>query len=85
MFADICDPDDPSVATMEGICTLCEQIGLDIDDIRIFVLLWKMNAVEKPAQISKTEWMEACLKLKVDSIDKIQALLPRWILAFYPR
>lgn len=76
LFDSIADPDDPSIATMEGISTLCDQLELDIEDIRILVLLWKMNAVDKPAQISKEEWMTACNKMHIDSLEKIQSLLP---------
>ena len=35
-----------------------------------------MGANEKPAQISKQEWMQGCQKLHTDSIDKFQKLLP---------
>lgn len=44
--------------------------------MRILVLLWKMGANEKPAQISKQEWMQGCAKLSVDSVAKFQGLLP---------
>lgn len=42
----------------------------------MLVLLWKMGANEKPAQISKSEWMQGCEKLQLDSIDKFQKFLP---------
>ena len=65
------------MAGMEGISTLCEQLELDpLEDIRILVLLWKLGANDKPAQISKEEWMQGCRKLHVDSIAKFQSLLP---------
>merc|ERR1712150_8904 len=38
--------------------------------------LWKLGANEKPAQISKTEWMAGCNKLQVDTLAKFQNLLP---------
>jgi len=56
MFADISDDDDPHVAGMEGISKFCEDLGIDpLEDIRILVLLWKMGANDKPAQINKLE------------------------------
>jgi DCN1-like protein 1/2 len=77
LFQDIADEDDPHVASMEGISKLCDQLELDpLEDIRILVLLWKLGANEKPAQINKDEWMQGCNKLQVDSVDKFQALLP---------
>lgn len=76
IFTEIADSEDPTVATMEGISILCDKISLDIEDIRILALLWKMNAVEKPAQISKQEFVKACVELKLDSLDKFKELLP---------
>jgi len=77
MFDDIADPDDTTVATMEGICKLCEHINIDpMEDIRILILLHKLGANAKPAQISREEWMSGCESLQLDSTDKIQQLLP---------
>ena len=70
---------------MEGISTFCDQLGLDIEDIRILLLLWKMNAVEKPAQISREEWMTACRSIHVDSIEKFQNILPSLDAGFLDR
>lgn len=85
MFESIADPEDPTIATMEGISTLCEQLELDIEDIRILVLLWKMNAVEKPAQISREEWMSACSSLNITSIESIQKIMPSLDTGFLDR
>jgi hypothetical protein len=86
MFAEIADDDDPTVAGMEGISTLCDKLQIDpLEDIRILVLLWKMGSKEKPAQITKEEWMAGCQKLKVDSVDKLNALLPSLDTGFLDR
>jgi hypothetical protein len=82
MFDRIADPDDPTIATMEGISTLCEDLELDIEDIRILVLLWKMKAVEKPAQISKEEWMTACHRMNISQLQEFQSLLPTLDIGF---
>lgn len=83
LFAEIADDDDPSVASMEGISKLCEKLGIDpLEDIRILVLLWKLGSKEKPAQISKDEWMSGCQTLHVDSIDGFIELLPSLELGF---
>ena len=64
-------------ASMEGISVLCEKLDLDpLEDIRVLVLLWKMGATSKPAQISRDEWMKGCEKLQVDSVSKFKDLLP---------
>lgn len=63
-------------ATMEGISNLCESLGLDPYDIRVLVLLWKLGATSKPQQISKSEWIEGCTALQVDSMEKLKETLP---------
>ncbi len=86
LFADIADDDDPTAAGMEGISTLCDKLEIDpLEDIRILVLLWKMGSKEKPAQITKEEWMAGCQKLQVDSIEKLKALLPSLETGFLDR
>ena len=77
LFAEIADEEDPTVAGMEGISTLCEKLDIDpLEDIRILVLLWKLGSKEKPAQISKEEWMRGCESLQVDSLEKFKEMLP---------
>lgn len=77
LFQEIADEDDDQVAGMEGISKLCEKLDIDpLEDIRVLVLLWKLGANEKPAQISKTEWMQGCGKLQVDSVSKFETVLP---------
>lgn len=86
LFDEIADEDDPTVAGMEGISTLCEKLDLDpYEDIRVLVLMWKLGSKEKPAQISKDEWMKGCNKLQIDSIDKFISLLPALDTGFLDR
>jgi hypothetical protein len=86
LFCEIADEDDDTVASMEGISNLCDQLEIDpLEDIRILVLLWKLGAKEKPAQISKDEWMAGCRKLQVDSVDKLKNLLPSLDTGFLDR
>jgi len=86
IFNDIADEDDSTVAGMEGISTLCEKLEIDpLEDVRILVLLWKLGSTEKPAQISKEEWMAGCQKLQVDSVKKLKALLPSLYTGFLDR
>jgi len=86
MFDNIADEDDPYVAGMEGISMLCDDLGIDaLEDIRVLVLLWKLGANEKPAQISKEEWKKGCIELRVDSMAKFKALLPALDTGFLDR
>mmetsp|Transcript_27546 Transcript_27546/g.39440 ORF Transcript_27546/g.39440 Transcript_27546/m.39440 type:complete len:271 (+) Transcript_27546:136-948(+) len=78
LFDAYCDHEnDPTVINMEGIEKLCEHVGIDpMKDTRILVLLWKLNASEKPGHVTKEEWIKGCEKLGIDSIDKIKRMLP---------
>jgi len=83
MFGELADPDDPSTATMEGIFTLGEKLDMDAtEDIRILVLLWKMQVRDKPSQMSKEEWLAGCSTLQADSWDKFKNLIPSLDLGF---
>merc|ERR1712071_720567 len=77
MFVDIADEDNPEVANMEGLAKLCEHIGIDPEDVRALVLLWKLGANKKPGQITKQEWIQGCIKLEADSIDKFKNIIPK--------
>ncbi len=69
-----------------GICKLCEQLELDpLEDVRVLVLMWKLGANKKPAEIQKDEWVSGCRKLQLDSIDKFKALLPSLDTGFLER
>ena len=77
LFAELADEEDPTVMEMVGIAKLCEKLDLDPEtDIRILVLLWKLGSKEKPAQITKDEFISGCYELQVDSIEKFKTLLP---------
>lgn len=78
------DPDDPnSVIDMEGIARLGEKIGIDAtEDIRILVLLWKMDCKEKPGSITLSEWTNGCEALGIDSFESMTELLPTLELGF---
>lgn len=83
LFAELADEDDPEAAGMDGIVKLCEHLDLDpFEDIRVLVLLWKLGSKEKPALISKEEFIGGCYKLHADSIEKFQALIPSLDTAF---
>lgn len=53
--------------------------------MRVLVLLWKMGANKKPAEIQKEEWMAACHKLQLDSIDSFRKFLPQLDTGFMDR
>jgi hypothetical protein len=58
---------------LSGIAEMGKKLNMDVtDDIRILILLWKLGAKDKPAEISKAEWMAGCEALHVDSWDKFR-------------
>jgi hypothetical protein len=62
---------------------LGEKLGIDAtEDIRILVLLWKMDCNEKPGCISLSEWTTGCEALDVDSFEAMAELLPSFELGF---
>ena len=78
LFAELADEEDPTVIEMDGIATLCEKLDIDPEtDIRILVLLWKLGSNEKPAQISKEEFMSGCYEHQLDSVEKFKGFLPQ--------
>lgn len=86
MFDGLCDEDDSTVADLEGISKLCEQLSLDpYEDVRVLVLLYKLGANSKPSQITREEWIEGCHTLKLDSIAKFKAFIPQLDTGFMAR
>lgn len=77
LFAIIADENDPTIATMDGIVALCEKLDLDpFEDVRVLVLMWKLGSREKPAQISKEEFVSGCVQYNLDSVDAMKDFIP---------
>mmetsp|Transcript_9616 Transcript_9616/g.12468 ORF Transcript_9616/g.12468 Transcript_9616/m.12468 type:complete len:243 (-) Transcript_9616:131-859(-) len=88
MFAEFAnDPNNVKFSMdMEGICALCEKIGMDPEsDVRILVLLWKLGANARPGEISKEEFVKGCESLGLDTPQKIKDYLPALELGFMDR
>ena len=84
-FASHGEEDDPNEICIEGVGVLCEKLGLEIDDVRVMVLLWKLGSKAKPQSITKEEFLKGCKTLDVDSIPKFKKLLPSLDLGFLDR
>jgi hypothetical protein len=66
-----------------GIGMLGEKLGIDVtEDIRILVLLWKMDCKDKPGSITLTEWTNGCEALNIDTFEAMSELLPSLELGF---
>ena len=67
----------------KGIALLGEKLGIDVtEDIRILVLLWKMDCKDKPGCITPTEWTNGCEALNIESFEAMMELLPSLELGF---
>lgn len=65
-----------SITMDKGLDLLVEDCGLELDDIRSLVLLWKLGAT-KPGKLARTEFLSGCKKLDIKSISDItEKVLP---------
>ena len=63
---------------VDGIERFCEDLMVKPEDFRILVLAWKFDA-EQMCLFSRSEFVEGCKKLKVDSIAGLRACLPELV------
>lgn len=86
LFNSLADPDDPEVISMEGIGNLCDQLHIDPStDVRILVLMWKLEAKSKPGSISREEFLKGMKKLNKSSVAGLTAILPSFDPGFLER
>ena len=69
---------DTDEMKVEGIERFCADLNVLPEDFRILVLAWKFDA-EEMCTFSRTELVEGCKKLHVDSIKGIAACLPELV------
>lgn len=76
-FNSLADPEDPESISIEGLGSLCEQLGIDASsDIRALVLAQKLGAGSHPGKITRAEFLEGTRLMNVGSVAQIQARLP---------
>eukprot|EP01033_Poteriospumella_lacustris_P010721 gene10721-7632_t len=76
-FNSLADPEDPESISIEGLGTLCEQLGIDASsDIRALVLAQKLGAGSQPGKITRAEFLEGTRLMNVATVAQIQARLP---------
>ena len=77
LFNSLADPDDPEVIGMEGIGNLCDKLSIDPGtDVRILVLMWKLEAKSKPGCINREEFLKGMKKIGKSNIAGLVSLLP---------
>lgn len=75
LFGQYADKDAEGIISPEGVECLCTDLGVDITNVRILMLAWKMRAA-KQGYFTLDEWRRGLKALKVDTIDKLRKALP---------
>lgn len=71
------DPNENAILA-EGIERLCDDLNVALDDFRILLLAWKLNAKQMFC-FTKEEFVGGCRNLKADCITDIHARFPELI------
>jgi len=58
-----------------GVAQLIKDLGLNPDDILSFVIGWRLGCTDL-GYISKDEFIEGMLKMKIDTIEKLKEYIP---------
>jgi len=69
------DPADQTSIGPEGVYHLCNDLGVDPEDVSILILAFYMDA-QKMGYFKREEWATGLQKIGVDSIGKLKAHLP---------
>lgn len=71
------DPDDPEQIDGDGICKLCEMLGIDSQDVKALMLMWRLGVSKTPGAITKVEF-ETGMKTKIakKTIKDLKTYLP---------
>ncbi|TMW60859.1 hypothetical protein Poli38472_000901 [Pythium oligandrum] len=75
-FDQYADPDEEDTITEEGVVQFCEDIGVDLEDIVVLVIAWKMEAALM-GTFTKKEWTQGMKALRCDSVDSLKAQIPK--------
>lgn len=75
LFTKYKDPTQDAILA-EGIIQLCEDVGVDPEDLVMLVLSYHLNA-QSMGEFTRTEFETGMERLGVDSIDKLKAKVPQ--------
>lgn len=67
----------------EGMQDLFDHLDVDPLDITALIFAWKLKA-KVPFEFSRDEFMNGCIALKADSMDKLKKAMRTFILYLYP-
>ncbi|XP_057840021.2 uncharacterized protein LOC131049934 isoform X2 [Cryptomeria japonica] len=75
IFQRYADKDSPDVIGPETIERLCMDLKIEIMDVKLLMLAWKMRAARQ-GYFTLEEWHRGLQSLKVNTIDKLKNSLP---------
>ncbi|CAG0891843.1 unnamed protein product [Darwinula stevensoni] len=73
-FKEYTTADDPNTLDPEGMERLCEDIGVEPENVVMLVLAWKMGA-RQMGYFTQQEWLYGLSQLQCDSADKLRGRL----------
>ena len=76
LFAILCDPEDPEIISGDGICKLCELVGVDSQDRSALMLFWRLGAGTKPGLVTREEFIKGMAKIRKNTIQDLRAYIP---------
>ena len=76
LFAILCDPEDPEIIAGDGICKLCELVGVDSQDRAALMLFWRLGAGSKPGLVTREEFLKGMTKIRKNTVQDLRAYIP---------
>eukprot|EP00695_Tsukubamonas_globosa_P003928 TRINITY_DN920_c0_g1_i1.p1 TRINITY_DN920_c0_g1~~TRINITY_DN920_c0_g1_i1.p1 ORF type:complete len:280 (+),score=105.98 TRINITY_DN920_c0_g1_i1:60-842(+) len=67
--------EDSDVVQVPGIVQLAADLGVDVEDIIVLIVAWKMEC-KTPYSIARSEWNAGMADMSVDTIEGLKARLP---------
>lgn len=80
MFNSFREPNQKKIGA-EGMEKLFEQLNVDPLHITSLIFAWKLNA-KVPFEFSESEFINGCIALKADSLDKLRNVIRKWLSLF---
>lgn len=77
LFDQYRDSNEDSILA-DGIERLCNDLSVSPDDFKVLVLAWRLNA-EQMCRFTRSEFVNGCRAMRVDSVRSIQAKLPELV------
>jgi hypothetical protein len=68
------DGEGGAVIGEAGLQRLCTDLGIEVDDIIVLALAWKLKTATL-GEFTRREFLAGCTELKVDSVSKLRARL----------